>query len=249
MIKINFDRVKNNAPEAPSLEDPNDSENDVGAGSFNMYRVRQAFYGAFEQLKLALIQSVRDPRANRHPTLLSHIISMDEQMREHRLHVAEAYLKGELHATLDLKRGFTASETMNNGTNGTISTFATTQTSRVSYIDESDEDENFKRMAQQMLRDQGYSDDTNGEVEEYYLNGEITTSAINNNSSADLDDVVKRYSVRTSSVAISRSPSSSDDNSAFDALVENTSRSKRIKTNRNGRYKRFKHKSKGKGRI
>ncbi|KAI8050421.1 hypothetical protein BDF22DRAFT_694833 [Syncephalis plumigaleata] len=212
---VEFDRARNNAPEAPSLEDPNDL-----TMIFNMYRVRQAFSGAFEQLKLALIQSVRDPRANKHPTLLIH-----------------------------------GDEMTSNGGKSSSSTFTTTQASRISYIDGSDEDESFNRMAQQMLRDQGYSDEmANGESEEDYSEGELTTSATNANSSTDLDNVVKRYSARISSTGSkgkAKLPTSdSDDNSAFDALIEEASQSKRSnKTNGSGRHhKRFKHKSKGKGR-
>ncbi|RKP25601.1 hypothetical protein SYNPS1DRAFT_6896, partial [Syncephalis pseudoplumigaleata] len=54
--KVDLGRVRPDLPDVPSLEDPNDSDNDVGAGSYNMRRVRQAFYGAFEKLKLALMQ-------------------------------------------------------------------------------------------------------------------------------------------------------------------------------------------------
>ncbi|KAI9596747.1 hypothetical protein BDF19DRAFT_436638 [Syncephalis fuscata] len=215
--KRDMGRLQPNVASAPSLEDPNDSSNDVGVGSFNMHRVRQAFNGAFEKMKMALVQSIRDPRASQHPTLLSHIINIQDRARNHRLQVAEVYLNGEMHRTLNLNQGFTADSADNRKTNAMpITSRAAQKAPQISYVDESDED--FEQMAKRMTEDQGFSDDFDdfvGGSDEH----ELTLSATHDNSSRELDSVVQKFSVRIPS-ATSGSTNGHDSNSEHELSAD-----------------------------
>jgi hypothetical protein len=160
-----MNRVQPNNLFSPSLEDPDDSDNDVGKGSFNMNRVRQALGGAFEQLKAAAAEWVRDGRFVEKPTLLSHIIHISPDVLKHREQVAEAYINGELHRELGLKHGFSEDETAFSNHRIKIDT-KKNHRKEIEYVYESeDEDQAFQRIARQAMRARGLDDD---DIEESY---------------------------------------------------------------------------------